>query len=212
MKLGTKKLYYALMIIFPVVLQCMDTSTSSDLSIIPYCERRDFIDILNMIYENPRLKYFQQDQTKGQETCTTVPPLHLLLKNRQTTCLFERCALKIINKSYAHVLRLKEKTVGFVCFSSTLKKHLTDSTTQSSGNIIIVALAHAFERTEYQEQLIRHAIETLQQEPGLNQIEATVRNECTTLRDIYRRLSFTPSQEDSAQNYSVYTFTPPHTR
>ena len=210
MKLDTKKLYCALMIIFPVVLQCMGTSTDSDLSITPYCEKRDFTAILKILSENPRLKYSQE--TQPQEPCTTVPPLHQFLKNRQTTCLFERCALKIINKSYAHVLRLKEKTVGFVCFSSTLKKHLTDSTTQSSGNIIIVALARAFERTEYQEQLIRHAIETLQQEPGLNQIEATVRNECTTLRDFYRRLSFTPSQEDSSKNYSVYTFTPQHTR
>lgn len=211
MKHDIKKFYCALMVIFPVALQCMEKSTYTHVSITPYCEHRDFIDILNMICENPRLKYFQEAQTKEQEPCTTIPPLHVFLKNGQTTCLLERCALEIINKSYAHVLRLQEKTVGFVCFSSTLKKHLPDSTTQSSGNIIVVALARTFERAEYQEQLIRHAIETLQQEPGLNQIEATVRAECTSLRDTYRRLSFTHSQEDSAQDYCVYTFTPTHT-
>ncbi len=212
MKLGTIKLYCGLIFIFTAALQCMEKRTQEHTEITPYCEQRDFIDILNIISENPRSKYFQEAHINKQDPCTAIPPLHSFLKNGQTTCLLERCALEIINRSYTHVLRVQEKTVGFICFSLTLKKRLTDFTTQSSGNIIIVALAHAFEQAEYQERLIRNAIQTLQQEPSLLQVEATVQTEYASLHDIYRRLSFTHSQEDSAQNYAVYTFTPPQTR
>lgn len=212
MKFGTIKLYCTLLLFFPVAVQCMGVFTSPNISITPYCEQQDFIGILNIISENPNLKHFRAAQEQKQESCAAIPPLEAFLKNEQSTHILERLALEITHSSHTHVLRVQDKIIGFIRFSSTSRRQLTDATAKVSGNIIAVALAQKFERPEYQERLIRHAMEILLRESQATQIEAIVRTGNKSLHDTYTRLAFSYNREDSSEDCSVYTFVPKHIR
>lgn len=198
-------------------LSAMDTTARQTPVIEPYCEERDLAEIQDIMDKCSVLRELSgrpaNDADFGLQLQPKSPPLTTILKNDRSEKLFERLNLRTLTTSYTSVLRLKNRTVGFVCYSSLIKAPIASqhaTRPEASGTITLIGLHPeqdkvTFKNIGLKELLLRYAIERLRHESVVDTIETFIKIGHDTMQALYSKLNFRSIPCDHPGEYFLYT-------
>lgn len=178
-----------------------------------FLENRDLPEIQSIIDKIPSLSQLygssEEQTSESRPARPKSPPLTILFKNESKENTVHRLGLKTVIRSFAKVLRLKETTIGFICFSSMLTQK-PQASSESIGSIACLGVHPDYKRKGYHEKLVRYAIEILRSESFPNVIEASFKREDQEAKELFERLQFKQRKtDDPVSSYCIYCLDAP---